>query len=143
MSLGIDPIFQTSTYVQNAPGDNKGYEYARTKNPTRDVLQNNLAALENGKYGLCFGSGLAAVDAVIKTLSPGDEVISTSDLYGGSYRLFTNIFEKYGIKFHFTAMSDTNNVASLINTNTKLIWVETPTNPMMNIIDIAIIAFPN
>lgn len=132
----MTPIFQTSTYVQASPGDHKGFEYSRTQNPTRDVLQKNLAALENGKHGLCFSSGLAAIDAVIKTLSPGDEVIAANDLYGGSYRIFTKIFVKYGLKFHFIDMEDANNIESYVNDNTKLIWLETPTNPMMNIIDI-------
>ena len=132
----MTPIFQTSTYVQASPGDHKGFEYSRTQNPTRDVLQNNLAALENGKYGLCFSSGLAATDAVLKTLSPGDEVIAANDLYGGTYRIFTKLFEKYGLKFHFIGMEDVNNIENYINENTKLIWIETPTNPMMNIIDI-------
>ncbi len=133
----MTPIYQTSTYAQKSPGDHKGYEYSRTQNPTRDTLQNNLAALENGKHGLCFASGMAATDCIIKLLNPGDEVISTNDLYGGTYRLFTKVFEKYGIKFHFTSMGDMESIESLINENTKLIWVETPTNPMMNIIDIA------
>ena len=132
----MTPIYQTSTYKQASPGDFKGYEYSRTGNPTRTALENNLAALENGKYGLCFGSGLAAIDAIIKLLSPGDEVISTNDLYGGTYRIFTKIFEDYGIKFHFIGMENTENVAEYINENTKLIWAETPTNPMLNIIDI-------
>ncbi len=136
----MTPIFQTSTYVQASPGDHKGYEYGRTQNPTRDVLQNNLAALENGKYGLCYSTGLGAIDAVIKTLSPGDEVISTNDLYGGTYRLFVKIFQKYGIKFTFVDMSNAGDIEKLITANTKLIWVETPTNPMMNIIDIAALA---
>lgn len=130
------PIYQTSTYVQTSPGDHKGYEYSRTGNPTRNALEQNLAALENGKYGLCFGSGMSAIDAIIKLLSPGDEVISNNDLYGGTYRIFTTIFENYGIKFHFTAMDDTKEIESLINENTKMLWVETPTNPMLNIIDI-------
>lgn len=132
----MTPIYQTSTYKQASPGDFKGYEYSRTGNPTRTALENNLAALENGKYGLCFGSGLAAIDAIIKLLSPGDEVISTNDLYGGTYRIFTKIFEDYGIKFHFIGMENTEDVAEFINENTKLIWTETPTNPMLNIIDI-------
>jgi len=132
----MTPIYQTSTYVQPALGKHKGYEYSRTQNPTRDALQKNLAAIENGKYGICFASGLAATDAVIKLLSPGDEVIVTNDLYGGTYRLFTTIFEKYGIRFHFTDMGDTKNVETLVNENTKLIWAETPTNPMMTIIDL-------
>ena len=132
----MTPIYQTSTYKQARPGDFKGYEYSRTGNPTRTALENNLAALENGKYGLCFGSGLGAIDAIIKLLSPGDEVISTNDLYGGTYRIFTKIFEDYGIKFHFIGMENAENVAAFINENTKLIWAETPTNPMLNIIDI-------
>ena len=132
----MTPIYQTSTYVQSEVGKHKGYEYSRTLNPTRHALEKNLAAIENGKYGACFGSGLAAMDCIIKTLNPGDEVISTDDLYGGSYRIFTTIFEKYGIKFHFVSMNDTSEIEAKINKNTKLIWVETPTNPMMNIIDI-------
>ncbi len=130
------PIYQTSTYVQEAPGKNKGYEYARSQNPTREALEEALAVLENGKFGLCFGSGVAATDAVIKLLAPGDEVIAASDMYGGTYRLFTKIFEKFGIRFHFVDMSDVTNIAKLINSNTKLIWLETPTNPLMNIVDI-------
>ncbi len=132
----MTPIYQTSTYVQASPGDHKGYEYSRTGNPTRNALENNIAALENGKFGLCFGSGLAAIDCIIKLLKPGDEVISTNDLYGGSYRIFTTVFEKLGIKFHFTGMSNLNNIESLVNSNTKMIWAETPTNPMLNIADI-------
>jgi cystathionine gamma-lyase len=132
----MTPIFQTSTYVQRSPGDHKGYEYSRTHNPTRTALQNNLAALENGKHGLCFSSGLGAIDAIIKLLNPGDEVISTNDLYGGSYRIFTKIFARYGIKFHFISMEDPRTIENYITPNTKLIWAETPTNPMMNIIDI-------
>jgi cystathionine gamma-lyase len=132
----MTPIYQTSTYVQQSPGDHKGYEYSRTGNPTRNALENNLAALENGKFGLCFGSGLAAVDCIIKLLKPGDEVISTNDLYGGTYRIFTKVFEKMGIKFHFTGMNKLENIESLINKNTKMIWAETPTNPMLNIVDI-------
>jgi cystathionine beta-lyase len=132
----MTPIYQTSTYVQAAPGNHKGYEYARTQNPTRDVLQKNIAALENGKHGLCFSSGMGAADAVIKLLSPGDEVISTNDLYGGTYRIFTKVFAKYGIKFHFIPMQDVNHITQYINAHTKMVWVETPTNPMMNVIDI-------
>ena len=132
----MTPIYQTSTYAQASPGDHKGYEYSRTQNPTRHALEKNLAALENGKHGLCFASGLAAIDSIIKLLQPGDEVISTNDLYGGSYRIFTKVFENYGIKFHFIPMNDVNNIEKYVNTNTKLIWIETPTNPMMNIIDV-------
>ena len=132
----MTPIYQTSTYIQDEIGVHKGFEYSRTGNPTRAALESNLAAIESGKYGACFGSGLAAIDCVVKMLNPGDEVISTNDLYGGSYRIFKTIFEKYGIKFHFVNMLDLVNIKSKINDNTKLIWVETPTNPMMNIIDI-------
>ena len=133
----MTPIFQTSTYVQASPGNHKGFEYARTQNPTRDALQKNLAALENAKHGLCFSSGMGATDALIKLLKPGDEVISTNDLYGGTYRIFTKIFEPYGIKFKFVDMSRIKNIEKEINANTKMIWVETPTNPMMNVVDIA------
>jgi len=133
----MTPIFQTSTYVQSAPGEHQGYEYARTQNPTRTVLENNLAALENGTDGICFSSGLAAMDAVLKMLKPGDEIVSTNDLYGGSYRLMKRIFEKYGIKAHFVDMQEVGNVARALNENTKLIWIETPTNPMLNVVDIA------
>lgn len=132
----MTPIFQTSTYVQEAPGKHKGYEYARTQNPTRDALQKNLAALENGNYAICFASGLAATDGILKMLSNGDEVISTNDLYGGSYRAFTKVFARFGMKFHFADMTTVENIIPLINTNTKMIWVETPTNPMLNIVDI-------
>ncbi len=132
----MPPIYQTSTYAQSTPGGHKGYEYSRTHNPTRNALEKSFASLENGNYGLAFGSGLAAIDAVIKLLKPGDEVISTNDLYGGTYRLFTKIFESFGIKFHFIGMENTSKIEDYINKNTKLIWVETPTNPMMNIIDI-------
>lgn len=132
----MTPIYQTSTYVQDGVGNHKGYEYSRTLNPTRHALEQNLAAIENGKYGACFGSGLAAIDCVIKMLNPGDEVISTNDLYGGTYRLFKTIFEKYGIVFHFVPMGDAEAVKQYVTPKTKLIWVETPTNPMMNIIDI-------
>ena len=132
----MTPIYQTSTYVQDEIGVHKGFEYSRTGNPTRQALENNLAAIEGGKYGACFGSGLAAIDAVVKMLNPGDEVISTNDLYGGSYRIFTTIFEKYGIKFHFVNMLDVHNIEEKINDKTKLIWTETPTNPMLNIIDV-------
>lgn len=132
----MTPIYQTSTYVQEEIGVHKGYAYSRTNNPTRDALQRNVAAIENGKYGAAFGSGLAAIDCVIKMLNPGDEVISTNDLYGGTYRIFRTIFEKYGIVFHFVPMGDLTTVQEKINSNTKLIWVETPTNPTLQIIDI-------
>ncbi len=132
----MTPIFQTSTYVQSAPGQHKGYEYARTQNPTRDALQNALAAIENGTHGICFGSGLAATDAVLKLLNPGDEVIATNDLYGGTYRIFTKVFAKYGLKFTFIPMQDARNIEAHITPKTKMIWIETPTNPLLNIIDI-------
>lgn len=132
----MTPIYQTSTYVQEAPGVHKGYEYARTQNPTRTALQNALASIENGKYGLCFGSGMAATDAVAKLLAPGDEVIVSNDLYGGTYRIFTKVFANYGIKFHFIDMSNAENIRGYINGNTKMIWTETPTNPLLNIVDI-------
>ncbi len=133
----MPPIYQTSTYAQTTPGGHKGYEYSRSGNPTRAALERSLASIENGKHGLAFASGLAAIDAVVKLLTPGDEVVSTNDLYGGSYRLFRQVFEKYGIKFHFVGMQDTSVIEEYINDNTKLLWVETPTNPMMNVIDIA------
>ena len=132
----MTPIYQTSTYVQAAPGKNKGYEYARSQNPTRKALEHALAIIENGKYGLAFSSGVAATDAVIKLLQPGDEVIAGNDMYGGTYRLFTKVFEKFGIVFHYVNMSDASNISAYINSNTKLVWLETPTNPLMNIVDI-------
>src|SRR5690606_23259211 len=132
----MPPIYQTSTYAQTTPGGHKGFEYSRTHNPTRKALENALASIENGTYGLAFASGLAAIDAVMKLLKPGGEVISTNDLYGGTYRLFTKIFQDFGITFHFVGMQDVKAIKERINANTKLIWVETPTNPMMNIIDI-------
>ncbi len=132
----MTPIYQTTTYVQTAPGQHKGYEYSRSQNPTRHALEKSIAALENAEFGLCFASGLAAIDAIIKTLRPGDEVISTNDLYGGSYRLFTKIFQEFGIKFHFISLDKIDTIEQHITDKTKLIWVETPTNPMMNIIDI-------
>ncbi len=132
----MTPIFQTSTYVQDAPGKHKGYEYARTQNPTRGTLEKNLAALENGIDAICFSSGLAAMDAILKTMNPGDEIISTNDLYGGSYRLMTKIYEKFGIKSVFVDMTNPANVKKAITKKTKLIWVETPTNPMLSIVDI-------
>ena len=132
----MPPIYQTSTYAQSTPGGHKGFEYSRTHNPTRQALERSLASIEEGAYGFAFGSGLAAMDAVLKLLKPGDEIISTDDLYGGSYRLFKKIFEDFGLKFHFVSMHNTEHIASKISKKTKLIWVETPTNPMMNIIDI-------
>lgn len=132
----MTPIYQTSTYAQQAPGLHKGYEYARTQNPTRTALENNLAALENGKKAICFGSGMAAMDTVMKLLKPGDEIISTNDLYGGSYRLMTRVYDTLGIKAHFVSMSDISQIEAKINTKTRLLWIETPTNPMLNIIDI-------
>jgi cystathionine beta-lyase/cystathionine gamma-synthase len=136
----MTPIYQTSTYVQSAPGVNKGYEYARSQNPTRFALESALAHIENGKHGLCFGSGVAATDAVLRLLVPGDEVIAANDMYGGTYRLFTKIFEKMGIKFHFVDMRNAAAIRPYINGHTKLIWAETPTNPLMNIVDIAALA---
>ncbi|MBX2829119.1 MAG: cystathionine gamma-synthase [Flavobacteriaceae bacterium] len=136
----MPPIYQTSTYAQTTPGGHKGFEYSRTHNPTRKALENAFASIENGTYGLAFASGLAAIDAVIKLLKPGDEVISTNDLYGGTYRLFTKVFEDFGVKFHFIGMENADKVESYVNENTKLIWAETPTNPMMNIIDIKALA---
>ncbi|HBR55029.1 MAG TPA: cystathionine gamma-synthase [Flavobacteriaceae bacterium] len=132
----MPPIYQTSTYSQSTPGGHKGFEYSRSGNPTRAALERSLASIENGNYGLAFGSGLAAIDAVIKLLEPGDEVVSTNDLYGGSYRLFTKIFEGFGIKFHFIGMENAANIEEYVTDKTKLIWVETPTNPMMSVIDI-------
>ena len=138
----MTPIYQTSTYVQSAPGKHKGFEYARSQNPTRKALEEAFAVIENGGFGLAFSSGVAATDAVIKLLQPGDEVICGNDLYGGTYRLFTKVFEKFGIKFHYVDMHDAGNIKQYINNNTKLIWLETPTNPLMNIVDIgAVTAF--
>src|ERR1700712_5692408 len=128
----MTPIYQTSTYVQEAPGKNKGFEYARSQNPTRKALEDALAVIENGVYGLAFSSGVAATDAVIKLLSPGDEVIAASDMYGGTYRLFTKVFEKFGIRFTYVDTTNIENISSAISANTKLIWLETPTNPLMN-----------
>ncbi len=132
----MTPIYQTSTYAQESPGKHKGFEYARTQNPTRSTLEKNLAALENGSHAICFGSGLAAMDAVMKLLNPGDEIISTNDLYGGSYRQMVQIYQRYGIKAHFIDLRDVNKLEKKISKKTKLIWVETPTNPMLNIVDI-------
>jgi cystathionine beta-lyase len=132
----MTPIYQTSTYVQESPSKHKGYAYARGANPTRNSLQKSIAALENGKFGLCFSSGMGATDAVIKLLNPGDEVITSNDLYGGSYRMFTKVYERFGIKFHFIDLTDVKNVESYINSKTKMFWLETPSNPLMRIIDI-------
>jgi cystathionine beta-lyase/cystathionine gamma-synthase len=134
------PIYQTSTYVQAAPAQHKGFEYARSQNPTRFALEEAFAQIENGKFGLAFSSGVAATDAVIKLLQPGDEVIAANDMYGGTYRLFSKIYEKFGIKFHYVNMQDAQNISAYITKNTKLIWAETPTNPLMNIVDIAAVA---
>lgn len=136
----MTPIFQTSTFVQEYPGKHKGYAYARGKNPTRTQLENNLAALENGNNALCFSSGMGAVDAVIKLMKPGDEVITGDDIYGGSYRMFSKIYEPFGIKFHYIDLYDANNIEKYINANTKLIWAETPTNPTLKIVDIAAVS---
>src|SRR5687767_1709047 len=136
----MTPIYQTSTYVQAAPGKHKGYEYARSQNPTRKALEEALAVIENGKHGLAFSSGVAATDAVIKLLQPGDEVIAANDMYGGTYRLFTKVFEKFGIKFHYVNMQQAEAIRPYINKNTKLIWAETPTNPLMNIVDVEAMA---
>src|SRR5690606_6381579 len=132
----MTPIYQTSTYVQESPAKHKGYAYARGANPTRNALQQSIAALENGRFGLCFSSGMGATDAVMKLLKPGDEVITSNDLYGGSYRMFKHVFEKYGIVFHFIDLTNADNIKPLINDKTRLLWVETPTNPLMNIVDI-------
>lgn len=132
----MTPIFQTSTYVQASPGDHKGFEYSRTGNPTRQALEKSIAALESAEFGLCFGSGLAAIDTLIKTLNPGDEVVSGNDLYGGTYRLFTKVHQRYGIKFKFVDLKDASALEQALSTNTKLVWVETPTNPTLQIIDI-------
>ena len=136
----MTPIYQTSTFKQSAPGEHKGYDYSRAGNPTRAALETSLAAIENGKYGLAFSSGVAATDAVIKLLAPGDEVIAASDMYGGTYRLFAKIFEKFGIHFHYVDMKDPANISAKVNANTKLIWTETPTNPLINITDIEAVA---
>ena len=132
----MTPIYQTSTYVQDSPAKHKGYAYARGANPTRNALQKSIAALEDGKFGICFSSGMGATDAVIKLLSPGDEVITSNDLYGGSYRMFKKIYEKFGIKFHFIDLSNAENIQPFLNKNTRLLWLETPSNPLMRIIDI-------
>ncbi|HRH34777.1 MAG TPA: aminotransferase class V-fold PLP-dependent enzyme, partial [Catalimonadaceae bacterium] len=136
----MTPIFQTSTYAQTSPGVHKGYEYSRTHNPTRTVLQDNLAALEGGTHGLCYATGLAATDAVLKMLKPGDEVVASSDLYGGTYRIFTKIYQNFGIRFHFVKIQTGADVLPHLTENTRLIWVETPTNPLLQIVDIASVA---
>ena len=136
----IPPIYQTSTYIQKTPGDHHGFEYSRTQNPTRTALEKNSAAIENAKFGLCFASGMAAIDTVCKLLVPGDEVIANNDLYGGTYRIFTKIYANYGIKFHFAEMDNAGSIEELVNDNTRLIWIETPTNPMMKIIDISMVS---
>jgi len=136
----MTPIYQTSTYVQEAPGKNKGYEYARSQNPTRTALEKAFAEIENAKYGLAFSSGVAATDAVIKLLEPGDEVVCGNDMYGGTYRLFTKVFEKFGIKFIYVDTTDVSTISKAITGKTKLVWLETPTNPLMNITDIAAVA---
>ena len=132
----MPPIYQTSTYSQTKPGEHQGYEYSRTHNPTRTALENSLASIENGNFGLAFSSGLSAIDAILKLFEPGDEIISTNDLYGGSYRLFDKVFKKFGLKFIFSDLQNTEKIKDLISDRTKMIWVETPTNPMMNLIDI-------
>ena len=136
----MPPIYQTSTYAQTTPGEHQGYEYSRTHNPTRSALERSIACLENAKYGLAFASGMAAMDAVLKLFQPGDEIISTDDLYGGSYRLLTRIFEKYGLKIHFVNMEKLDNISQYLNDKTRLIWIETPTNPLMKVVDIRAIA---
>ncbi len=136
----MTPIYQTSTYVQKSPGDHKGFEYSRTQNPTRMALEKNLAALENGKYGLCFGSGMAAIDTLMRVFKPGDEIVATNDLYGGTYRLFTKVFAPMGYKFTFVDLGDLDAVKNAVNENTKMIWAETPTNPTMKIYDIRALA---
>lgn len=136
----MTPIYQTSTYVQEAPGVNKGFEYARSQNPTRKALEDAYAQIENGQYGLAFGSGVAATDAVIKLLSPGDEVIAANDMYGGTYRLFSKVFEKFGIVFTYVDTTNVANIKAAVSAKTKLIWIETPTNPLMNITDIEAVA---
>lgn len=136
----MTPIYQTSTYVQESPGKHKGYEYARTQNPTRTVLQNNLAALENGKHGICYSSGLGATDAILKLFRPGDEVIASNDLYGGTYRIMVRVFQAFGLKFKFVDLSDPANLEGAISSATKMVWIETPTNPLLRLVDIAAVA---
>lgn len=136
----MTPIYQTSTYVQESPGKHKGYEYARTQNPTRTVLQNNLAALENGKHGICYASGLGATDAILKLFKPGDEIIASNDLYGGTYRIMARVFQEFGLKFKFVDLSTPTNLETVITSSTKMVWIETPTNPLLRLVDIAAIA---
>ena len=136
----MTPIYQTSTYVQESPGKHKGYEYARTQNPTRTVLQNNLAALENGKHGICYASGLAATDAILKLFRPGDEIIASNDLYGGTYRIMVRVFQEFGLKFSFVSLDDPANLQAALTDKTRMVWIETPTNPLLRIVDIAAIA---
>ncbi|GAA4411155.1 cystathionine gamma-synthase [Nibrella viscosa] len=136
----MTPIYQTSTYVQESPGKHKGYEYARTQNPTRNVLQNNLAALENGKHGLCYASGLGATDAILKLFKPGDEIIASSDLYGGTYRIMVRVFQEFGLKFKFVSLDNPTALEEAITPATRMVWIETPTNPLLRIVDIPAIA---
>ncbi|QKZ11658.1 cystathionine gamma-synthase [Spirosoma sp. KUDC1026] len=136
----MTPIYQTSTYVQESPGKHKGYEYARTQNPTRTVLQNNLAALENGKHGICYASGLGATDAILKLFKPGDEIIASSDLYGGTYRIMVRVFQEFGLTFKFISLDDPANLEAAITPATKMVWIETPTNPLLRLVDITAIA---
>ena len=135
----ITPIYQTSTYVQKKPGENMGFEYSRTKNPTRSALEKSIAALENGKFAICYSSGMGAADAIIKLLKPGNTIISNNDIYGGTYRMFEKVFSNFGLNFKYTDLTNTTNLNSLISEDTKLIWIETPSNPLMNIIDIGAI----
>ncbi|MBO0931471.1 cystathionine gamma-synthase [Fibrella aquatilis] len=136
----MTPIYQTSTYVQESPGVHKGYEYARTQNPTRDALQANLAALENGRHGICYASGLGATDAILKLFKPGDEIIASSDLYGGTYRIMTKVYEPFGMTFQFVSLDDPARLEAAITPATKMVWIETPTNPLLRIVDIQAIA---
>jgi len=136
----MTPIYQTSTYVQESPGKHKGYEYARTQNPTRDALQANLAALENGKHGICYASGLGATDAILKLFKPGDEIIASSDLYGGTYRIMVRVFQEFGLKFTFVSLDNPANLETALTGQTRMVWIETPTNPLLRIVDIEAIA---
>ncbi|WP_266369273.1 cystathionine gamma-synthase [Tellurirhabdus rosea] len=136
----MTPIYQTSTYVQESPGKHKGYEYARTQNPTRDALQANLAALENGKHGICYASGLGATDAILKLFKPGDEIIASSDLYGGTYRIMVRVFQEFGLKFKFVGLDNPANLEAALSPDTKMVWIETPTNPLLRLVDMAAIS---